>query len=142
MQFDIYNDNYIDQENVVIKYICDLCDEINFRYNENDIRNNFGTLVKNGTLVNFIAVKDCFIVGVLGFYVMKEIFNNDIIRASEAYWYVKPQFRGCGLNLLDYAEMQFMSGVIIELGIHNKKLLRVLQKKGYIPRKTIIEKVI
>lgn len=142
MQYAIYNHSLGKFSDEIPKLIENLCELINYDYISKDIAENFITLSKQNNLVTFIALDGEDLAGILGFYLTPEIFNSNKIRASEAFWYMKPEYRGYGLQLLKYAEKQFSSGLTIELGIAIEKLLDTLLKKGYCMKKTIIEKVL
>lgn len=102
-------------------------------------------LSKNGSILKY--EKDGEIIGALGYLVYPDFLSGEL-KATETFWFIKPEFRGCGFKLLDEFEK-----VSKELGVkrimmaHLKhlmpdKLKSVYLKRGYREIETQYEKVV
>ena len=92
-----------------------------------------------GVLDTYIAIKEGEIVGTLAFILGAEPWSGRVI-AYEAFWYVKPEYRGgVGMGLLKYVEKNLKCDTI-DLGIYDPRLLKLLQRFGYTAIKTIVTK--
>ncbi len=92
-----------------------------------------------GVLEKFVAVAGNEVVGTLAFVLGQEPWSGRSI-GYEAFWYVKPEFRGStGIKLLKYVEKNIECD-IVDLGVYNPRLLQLLEKSGYTAIKTIVTK--
>lgn len=134
---------------LIVPLLCDMCKEINKPYIYEDVKKSFVNLWSS-FLTTFL-LKDKNVegyVGILGMNFIPDITNSKILNASEAFWYIKPNYRGHGLKMVeamecfikDRLEPNNFKECNIEFGISNERLLKVLEKKGYNKIKTIIQK--
>ena len=91
--------------------------------------------------------KDGEIIGALGFLVYPDILSGEL-KSTEAFWFVKKEYRGVGIELLNEFERISKSiGVKRIMMIHLKNLMpekvkAIYLKKGYREVETQYERVI
>ena len=102
-------------------------------------RSHMESIASTGNLNVFVACDGDEVVGTLAFILGPEPWSGRVV-AYEAFWYVKPTHRrGVGMKLLKYVEKN-IDCAIIDLGVYNPKLLKLLKRNGYIATKTILTK--
>lgn len=80
------------------------------------------------------------LIGTLGVMIFPELYNFNRKLGSEQFWYVLPGYRkGVGIELLKYLENNFKMDQL-EFGTHDKRLQKLLERRGFIEEKTIIKK--
>lgn len=75
-------------------------------------------LIDNEKTLLHVLEKNGKVVGVIGFVLQPNWFNNKHITAIELFWYVKPKYRGSGAKLLLYAkkQLQHLGADTVEMG--------------------------
>ena len=119
-----------------------LCNEIDYVYYGNDIETSLQAMFKQESFVCAGAYDGGELVGVIAFFVYPQLYNFEIVTASEQFWYVLPSYRkGVGMDLVKYIENNLKVDTI-EFGISNPRLMRLVERNGYRQKKTILEKVL
>lgn len=130
------SDDYQAVEDLAI----DLMHELPINYKDEAFsRKHMESIASTGRLDVFVACDGDEIVGTLGFILGPEPWSGRVV-AYEAFWYVKPSHRrGVGMKLLKYVEKN-IDCAIIDLGVYNPKLLKLLERNGYTAAKTVVTK--
>ena len=103
------------------------------------IRRNIAHMYSQPNVHVFVAEKNGELLGGIGFVTGPELWSSRVL-AYEAFWYVKPNYRGgIGIKLLQLAEKSIECD-LIDLGVYNPKLQQLLLRQGYRVEKTIITK--
>lgn len=118
----------------------ELCQELPITHrNPEYIRAHIEQAWSAGILQVFVAVEDKRIVGIIAFIVGPEPWSGRPT-GYEAFWYVKPECRGgVGIKLLEYVEKNLKCD-ILDLGVYNPRLLKLLERRGYKQVKAVITK--
>lgn len=114
--------------------------ELPISHVDNDvIKTSCDNLITLPNVKAYLAEKDGEVIGGMGFILGNELWSRRII-AYEAFWYMRPEHRGgTGIKLLKYVEKHIDSD-IIDLGIYNPRLRKLLIRMGYRFDKAILTK--
>lgn len=91
-------------------------------------------MIDNGDCILYVAEHDGVIVGMIGAMISEHWFSEEII-AQELFWYVLPEHRGFGIELLDMLEIKAK-----ELGVSKIAMVdldgkspisTILRRRGY-----------
>lgn len=122
--------------------IGELLNELGEDWNREDLRISLVQSFKGEFFKVFGAWDDNQLVGTIGFFVTPELWNYQKFVAHEAFWYVKPRYRGMvGGKLLDYVETNLECDNIT-FGISDPRLLKLILRRGYKVEKTIVSKLL
>ena len=118
-----------------------------FPFNDEHFVKTWGQIydAKAGSIIKI--EKDGKIIGALGFLIFPDILSGEL-KASEAFWFVKKEHRGVGIELLDeFERISKRIGVKRMNMVHLKKLMpekvkSIYLKKGYRELETNYEKVL
>lgn len=117
-----------------------LCEEIEYNYVPEHTRQTLKKLFQNDIFTCVGAYDNSKLVGVVSFITFPEIHNFDEVVAYEQFWYVLPEYRkGVGIGLVKHIEKTLKVG-IIEFGISEPRLQKLLQLNGYEYKKTLMRK--
>lgn len=117
-----------------------LCEEIKYDYVCEHTRESLQRLFANEYFICIGAYKGDKLIGVIGFIVFPEIYNYNKVVAYEQFWYVLPDYRkGVGLGLVKYIEKTLKSD-IIEFGVSQPRLQKLLKLNGYDYFKSLMRK--
>lgn len=136
----VYRKATPDDKEDIIQLMIDLSGELPIEHVDHDIiRTNTENLYSLPNVEAYVAELDGKVIGGIGFILGNELWSSRVI-AYEAFWYVKPDYRGkTGLKLLKYVEKQ-LDCDILDLGVYNPRLRQLLLKSGYRYEKAIMSK--
>lgn len=124
----------------VTHIVADLLDELGEQWKLEDLEKTVILLMQGDMTQSFGAFDGEEMVGSLSVYLSPELWDHNKTTASEAYWYVKPEYRGkVGSELLDFVEKNIKADTI-RFGLGHSGLVKYMSRHGYTPIKTIVEK--
>ncbi len=126
----------------VATLVTKLCQEIKYDYQEASIRVSLKALFESDAFICVGAYYADKLVGVMSVLEVPELYNHNIITASEQFWYVEPKHRkGVGITLVKFIEKIIVSDKI-SFGISTPRLQKLLERHGYKQLKSIVEKYV
>jgi hypothetical protein len=143
MNIDIFNESYKKYYQEILNMLLSLAIDNNLDYDELYMQDNLNKLLNNDDFKLLIAINNNnVLVGTLGAYIHKSLYNPDDLKISELFFYVKEKNVRATVGLIDYLENITNTKIEIEFDVFNKKLIALLQKKGYKIQRTVLNKEI
>lgn len=123
----------------IVAMVVDLCIELGHDTCPDTIRESVEANEHNPMIDCFVAV-DKYPIGVACFMTAPAMYNRNIRHSHECFWYVDPSYRGSvGVRLIKCVEDNLKTD-ILDFGISNPRLQKLLQRRGYTYHKSIMRK--